>query len=88
MEEELNVEERMSAGMGVEVSSGWYLASFSHVVHYIKRKIWTRRVGGGCEGARVGRPLMGCVEDVDGRDFLRVLDCDYASCPSVRFFDV
>jgi hypothetical protein len=29
MEEELEVEERMSAGMGVDVSSGWYFAFFS-----------------------------------------------------------
>ena len=43
---------------------------------YRKRKISTRRVGGGCEGDRVGQPLMGCVEDVDGRDSLRVLDFD------------
>ena len=28
-EEKLEVEERMSAGMGVEVSSGWYFAFFS-----------------------------------------------------------
>ena len=45
------------------------LACFS----YRKRKISTRRLGGGCEGDRVGRLLM---EDVDGRDILRVLDFD------------
>ena len=33
MEEELEVEERMSAGMGVEVNSGWYFAFFSRVLH-------------------------------------------------------
>ena len=43
---------------------------------YRKRKISTRRVGGGCEGDRVGRLLMGCVGDVDGGDILRVLDFD------------
>ena len=30
MEGELEVEERMSAGMGVEAGSGWYFAFFSH----------------------------------------------------------
>ena len=29
MEEELKVEERMSAGMGLDINSGWYLAFFS-----------------------------------------------------------
>ena len=28
MEEELKVEERMSAGRGVDINSGWYLAFF------------------------------------------------------------
>ena len=32
LEEKLEVEERMSAGMGVDVSSGWYLAFFSRVL--------------------------------------------------------
>ena len=31
MEEELEVEERMSEGMGVNVSSGWYCAFCAHV---------------------------------------------------------
>ena len=70
MEGELEAEERISAGMEVEVSSGWYFAFFSHVLHYRSRKILTRRVGGRCEGDRVGRPLMECVVDVDVRDFL------------------
>ena len=51
---------------------------------YRKRKISTR-VRGGCKGDRVGRPLMGCVEDVDGRDFLRVIDFDEVSCPCIHF---
>ena len=32
IEEELEVEERMSAGMGVDVNCGWYFAFFSRVL--------------------------------------------------------
>ena len=60
----------------MKVGTGWYFAFFSHVLHYRSRKILTRRVGGGREGDRVGRPLIGCVVDVDVRHFLRVLDFD------------
>ena len=74
MGEELEVEELMSAGMGVKGSSGWYFAFSSRVLRWRKRKDSMKRVGGevGCEGdgVGVGRLLMGGGVDVDDRYFL------------------
>ena len=69
---------------GMEGSSGWYFALFSRIVRPRYRREEYRR-GVEREGDGVGRLLMGCGVDVDGRNFLWVLDFDYAFCSSSRF---
>ena len=72
MEEKLEVEERMSAGMGVEVSLDGTWPS-SRMFALEKKEDLDKESG---RWAGRGRLLMACVVDVDVRDFLGVLDFD------------